>query len=527
MSAIRWSFLSGDTSTFAIELSFLTDDVDDHMVDEDERASWGSLRLWVNGRNLCLHEEQGEVLMGAHWYLLPTLEWLVENWDPLFHEERLPFAELSDDASRAARESQRRAFNPAGDVDWDAADRVYEWRSRHSIRTAAEGGLFPDLWFRRWREEFEIAVGLSRVPGTPNHFRYVAEGVWRVDVEAAADALFNVVSAASTYLLSLRPSSTRLLDLQARAATLTDGEKRYLARFAWLSGYNADLSIFNALWKQVDEVLAAADADVRGESLGQARKGQLVLSGAKVALLFGSASPTLTEADVATLTALSVHRSRQPATLPSELGLPVDDYARLTPGEEGSDWGEEVYGQFVAGKYDDEQFVDIERWLADWQVDTREIQLEDRKLRGVSLIDVSGRATIALNQLFERGSSGGTRRFTLAHELAHLLLDRDQGLGLAITSGPWAPRSVEQRANAFAAALLMPRPLLSSAITKSGGHPSDFETSQAIASTLQVSIGSLADRLYNLNFVSRDEADLLKGRAAARTRALRHLPTQP
>lgn len=42
-------------------------------------------------------------------------------------------------------------------------------------------------------------------------------------------------------------------------------------------------------------------------------------------------------------------------------------------------------------------------------------------------------------------------RFTLAHELCHLLIDRDSGSQLALVSGPWAPKAVEQRANAFAA----------------------------------------------------------------------------
>ena len=42
------------------------------------------------------------------------------------------------------------------------------------------------------------------------------------------------------------------------------------------------------------------------------------------------------------------------------------------------------------------------------------------------------------------------RRFTLAHELCHLLYDRSYGWQLAIASGPWAPRDLERRANAFA-----------------------------------------------------------------------------
>jgi Zn-dependent peptidase ImmA (M78 family) len=47
-------------------------------------------------------------------------------------------------------------------------------------------------------------------------------------------------------------------------------------------------------------------------------------------------------------------------------------------------------------------------------------------------------------------------RFTLAHELCHLLFDREKARPIVHASTPWAERAVEQRANAFAAMLLMP-----------------------------------------------------------------------
>lgn len=58
--------------------------------DPEDTASWGSFQLWVDGQNLCAHVDQGEQLQSAHWYLLPLLEWLTENWDALLHEEKLP-----------------------------------------------------------------------------------------------------------------------------------------------------------------------------------------------------------------------------------------------------------------------------------------------------------------------------------------------------------------------------------------------------------------------------------------------------
>src|SRR4051794_16515230 len=85
----NWETLFGDTSRFAVRLGFEADSSEVE-VEPEVAASWGSLELWVNGANLCTHLEQGETLEAVHWYLLPFLEWIVEQWNPLFHEERLP-----------------------------------------------------------------------------------------------------------------------------------------------------------------------------------------------------------------------------------------------------------------------------------------------------------------------------------------------------------------------------------------------------------------------------------------------------
>src|SRR4051794_35145191 len=95
-----WTALAGDTSRFAVSLSFIAD-VENHLYNPDEKESWGSLGLWIDGINVTEHVEQGDSLGEAHWYLLPTLEWFVENWDALLHEERLPLLNAGSDAASA------------------------------------------------------------------------------------------------------------------------------------------------------------------------------------------------------------------------------------------------------------------------------------------------------------------------------------------------------------------------------------------------------------------------------------------
>jgi Zn-dependent peptidase ImmA (M78 family) len=77
---------------------------------------------------------------------------------------------------------------------------------------------------------------------------------------------------------------------------------------------------------------------------------------------------------------------------------------------------------------------------------------------GVTLAKAQIRPTIILN-LEGKNRNPAVRRFSLAHELAHLFIDRQRGKPLAILSGyqTESALAIEQRANAFAVRLLCPQ----------------------------------------------------------------------
>ena len=50
----------------------------------------------------------------------------------------------------------------------EAWERAWQdWWSRHAIRAAREGGLFPDVVLRQSRNEIEVSWGNSRIQGMP------------------------------------------------------------------------------------------------------------------------------------------------------------------------------------------------------------------------------------------------------------------------------------------------------------------------------------------------------------------------
>jgi len=107
------------------------------------------------------------------------------------------------------------------------------------------------------------------------------------------------------------------------------------------------------------------------------------------------------------------------------------------------------------------------------------------------------------------------QRFTLAHELGHLLAGDDQELHL--DEDIYAPsrrrEPSELRANAFAAAFLMPEPVLREAV---GSRGLTEEAFAALACERGVSPSALAYRLQRLRLIDAGTCDRFRSLSGAR-----------
>jgi Zn-dependent peptidase ImmA (M78 family)/transcriptional regulator with XRE-family HTH domain len=106
------------------------------------------------------------------------------------------------------------------------------------------------------------------------------------------------------------------------------------------------------------------------------------------------------------------------------------------------------------------------------------------------------------------------QRFTIAHELGHLLAGDDQQLHIDsdIYSAAYRRDQSEQRANAFAAAFLMPESTLGEAVDTSGVTPEAFAR---LAESLRVSPSSLAFRMRDLRLIDSGTCDRLRKLSSA------------
>lgn len=501
---------AGDRTALAFTLGFASNPHGDNdRAAIEERVSWGYFSLWAGGENLCAHVEQGEVLNAAHWYMLPLIEWFTDNWDALLHEERPP---LQNAGTSAAESSMRTRVPPLTLKEMDEfhwLDKWSEWWHRHSIRASRSGGVFPDVYMRRYREKLEISTGTEALPDVPEDvFFLTPRRVHCVDPVAAADSLFIVLNAAVQELRRRVPESDRVASLQAKLQDLTVPERR-LPRMAWVAGLGDDAERYVRIAAEVDAVLAPVAREIREELRDPGRSSDLVIYGSPYArLLYGAMSPSTTEEDVVRLTHALVSNYVSDAglwleTLTSEeLRVLERETRQLTPGEQGSRLGELACQLFATSG---DAWVDIHAALTHLRVDVSKIDLSDDEVRAVSVFGPTQKPHVFCNRLTRWGQSLGVERFTLAHELCHLLLDREWGNTLAVASGPWAPVAIEQRANAFAAAFLMPSWLLRDAVTDLDQPIDAAEAISMLARRLRVSSSSLVDRLYNLGEVTAED----------------------
>lgn len=503
---------AGDPTQFSLRIEFVPN-LDPGFAAPEEDLSWGRFQMWANGLNLCEHLDRGEVRRSVEWYLLPMLEWLAERWDFLLHEQRPPVT----NAGETAWESLQRTDNPerfdramGWDVEADEANRA--WRERHNLAACRAGGLFPDVVLRRWRHDVEISWGETGLAGAPAGFRFLhGTGALRVEPTLLAQTLYEVLKKTVTALTEEGASSERLLAL-AKRVTEIESAGRQGNRTAILAGLGSRVEEWTARWEKLRTKLQqkfAGKSDALKAWLEPAG-GSLCVSGScEAAVMFGSASPTLTEDDVFTVATHLVRSSEsKPAAKWNALTVAPQPLARNeSPWKAGYRLAEE-WTQASGLEQKASGAVKVEEHLHKLGLPVAEISLDDAATAGLAVYPEHGAPHIFINKRNPKCKFPSGRRFAMAHELCHLIHDRVHGQSLAVISGPWAPRELEQRANAFAAALLMPRPALEKAVNGNRGNL-DSKALFDLAKRFDVSTDALAHHLANTGLITEDTRDIL------------------
>ena len=493
----------GDRDRLAVESRFLPDDEPDTR--GEDAAAWGELAVWVGGRNLCAHTMFGEQRHGVRWHLLGVMEWLVDTFDELLHETRLPVSATGIDAAQSM-ERARRHLNVR---DLDELERWQAWWERHNVRAGADGGLLPNVYVRRRGGRVEVSWDSSQRDFAPEGFAFEhPAGHDLLDPFETGHTLFSWLNEATATLSEHPDAGERVTKLLRRTARLRD-EQRTERRLALAAGFPASDKKLVEEWRALRRLGYGSEA--ARHAAFEAPHDDLVVGGSCVAqLMWGTLSPTLDAADRRRIVSMLLQVYAPGAETAALAALVRDEpFAADLSGawEQGYELAERLHAELSV---DPSELIDIEGILAVLGVDVRAIELSDVGIRGLTVASPEHRPTVTVNRRFRHGDGADVQRFTLAHEFCHLIVDRDQGRDVALASSEdWAPVDVERRANAFAAMFLMPRPAVQRAVAQATDPPESLSGASFIAHRLQVPVQTAIHHLKNLNYLDPNTHDEL------------------
>jgi Zn-dependent peptidase ImmA (M78 family) len=504
-SSLFRQFGYGDRAKFFMQMEFVRDPEPDTAPPE-ESASWGRLQIWAGGRNLCLHYVDGLPQESVTWQLLPVLEWLAKDWDYLLHEQRYPTRNVAGPAGIALR-SLNSPENFEGPKGWNrlAAKDVDDWTRRHSLLMHRNGGIFPDVWLRRLSSQIEISWTADHPPGAPRGFRFNnGDGNLLLTPHDVAEPLYAVLKEASAALSSALPQSARLKKLVEQVDAIKDGRRADL-RVSILAALGRTPVEWRTHWKELSKAIwkqYKRNGPLISDFLNPQGNNGIVVGGeCAAALMFGSACPDLKTEDALFLAGLLLAQEETPddALLRHARNEPLDPHR--PPWKQGYALAQEWTVE--EREPDNRNAVDIESHLERQGVVVKKLELSDSSIGAVSMARKGKRPIIAVNWSNPRNKSPRGRRFTLAHELCHLLYDRNRGVDFHFVSGEWAPIEIEKRANAFAAGLLMADELVLAAAREKNITLAKLDGSKltALARQLDVSPSALDHHLANRGWI--------------------------
>ena len=489
----------GDKARFALEVR-QTPDAVVGPEPEECMGSWGEWRLWLANLNLCeLRLNTANGLVEVHqvrWFLAPLFAWIVDNWMPLLHEKRLPpGGRPGDSRPRSARAAYLAMVESAGD-DLERFGPWQCWASRHSLRSASDGGILPDVFVQRMEDDLEFSWGDRGQPGARAASFVVEDGVARASVDAVAESL---QSAVQWFLVRQQSNEAQWVhELRARWAE----KSQKPAGLSALSWYLDSSPEPKALTEKFLGTLQKLKRPPPMSS--EAWWGNL----APEVAMFGDLSPHISSDAAAILLGeyFNARESGENNSILPDLDPDIPAWTATSPWHNGYALALDVLDEIDPEP--EASMTHVEHMLESLGVRVRDVNLGEQGPRGVALAGGDLRATILVNSDHSRNSARG-RRFTLAHELCHILFDRSSARPLAHSSTPWASPSIEQRANAFAAMLLMPPPRTK--LPPSGDLKELKQAVDRLADKLNVSRVALKRHLANIDEISVDDLDLLLG----------------
>lgn len=392
---------------------------------------WGRGTLLFNGQPYWFSNTEKEP-QPVEWTWVDLLEHVAEVWGSLVSEQAYPFSWLAEAAHPGElwKVADRRWARLGEDAANQEEPRLIEFDRRHNLSAAWKGLGLPALTWLRVGE----TVWLSPEAGDP--------------VRASFD--------------ECREALVRLGDEMAKAYSQSSNPRVAAAVIAWSRRGETFRSHFLELATglsrdQLQAIQGGQDATSYWEiaansnwESGEVEEGELLAAARMTASVLDATSigrvlravrnikRTRCEELDAIAAKTTAHLAGKRVTFAFESGYVAADYFKNSSADARR------------------KFVDIRELLRRLGVEVVDIDFGTNLIDAVALWGARG-PCIMLNTGRAHADHDKRTRMTLAHELAHLLVDRKGGLPFCEVLGGQVDDFVERRANAFAAELLLPR----------------------------------------------------------------------
>ena len=387
---------------------------------------------------------------------------------------------------------------PSGEKSVEAAQ---QWYFRHAISVASVGGLFPDIFLRRFSDDIEISwTGVSS-PFAPDGFTFVSEpGRVYLPVDDVALPFWDM-------LLWIKDNPPAIEDDAFEA-----DYRELISKIERLSALEAEqyqrADFSEKVFSRVQRVFQASD---RRELFDPVLhdSAPFVVSKSPAMAMFGGIDVDISEADVTVLRDILMGATDgETSTLLAGL---VENAALVgKPWQNGYQLADDLLDRLEESGFDifSGGHVSVSGFCEHFDIEIIARELDGKSVRGVALAGVGLKPVIVVNESNIYNGNENSRRFTVAHELCHILHDQSRARKLAHISGPWASPAIERRANAFAAWTLMPRRLLAGSFVE-GEDVEDVEIVRQVAEQIRVTDTALIWHLFNLGFIQELQRESL------------------
>lgn len=434
----------GDTARFALDIRQLA-----RAPADVRHLGWANLFVWFKGVPVWAVGEK--TLRPVTWTWLDLAEWLGRAWQYILFEENAPFGLVGLEP----RELLHKKPDEVSASDFE--QQLWAYQQRHDLSAGLKGLTLPALWLFPEAKFIRVRVGEDDL--------WVAKGEVIAILEEFVSEIFALCAADDTGRAALArqrweqrmPSAERVVDLRSGLS---------IAQLkAWLPDVPEAKIIGDPFAEEETSFMAAARLSA---SLPDDTRLQLLQS---IASLEARQTPELDR----------LTRQARPM-ISAFAGKPY-----FEQGYKAALW--------LRGELENlADPVDSASLLEAWGVTIAELPELDPRLDAVAVWGKEHGPAILINPAGHHNQSVEGRRATLAHEIAHLLLDRGTHLPAGEVFGGTTPASLEKRARAFAAEFLLPREVVSDELSKAANLEEAFHE---LRRNYQVSNELLAWQIWN------------------------------